>query len=348
MARTVDRARSSADLRDASISAHTGLWRTALEMVRDRPLTGGGPDAFSSLFASYRTPDQPEIGTANVRPESSHNYLLDQAVGLGVPGLALVLACFAGGVAVAWRATRRDAARRIEVACLTAALCAYFVAVFFSFSEAMTGWLPWLLLGVLLGTAALAADDDVTPQIGRPGDASVDALPASVTRRRAATPALALRSAVATAGVLLIAGAGAVALADRAAGNASHAAARGDLGAAMSDARTATRLDPLARQYLYDLALYREQAADAGDATQLAGALSAYETSDKRFAATSYGAIGEARVLARMWTLDPSTVDLSQFDALLVRAVALDPYNADVRAAADAIAAQIGVLSPPP
>ena len=107
------RARSSANLRDTSVSAHVGLWRTALEMVRDRPLVGAGPDAFSSLFAAYRTPDQPGIGTANVRPESAHNFFLDQAVSTGVPGLAIMLALIIATAVAALRKTRGDRQRRM-------------------------------------------------------------------------------------------------------------------------------------------------------------------------------------------------------------------------------------------
>ena len=76
-------------------STRLSLWRLAFEMWKDHPVLGGGPDSFSTLFPSYREPDQPGIGTANVRPESAHSFFFDQLVGLGALGVTAFVALVA-------------------------------------------------------------------------------------------------------------------------------------------------------------------------------------------------------------------------------------------------------------
>jgi putative inorganic carbon (HCO3(-)) transporter len=322
---TLARALSLDSRGDASVSAHTGLWHTSLEMVRDRPLLGGGPESFSSLFAAYRTADQPEIGTADVRPESAHNFFLDQAVGLGLPGAALVVVFIGSTLVLAWRLTRGDPARRSYAMPLIAAVCAYYAAVFFSFSEAMTGWLPWLLLGALIGTAE---SEDQSPDATGDGPGT--------------TLHIALRSAAIALAAALLIGSGAVMLADLEAGQAERDAAAGQTGAAVSHARRATQLNPLDRQYLDDLAAYDEDAAAAGVPGALADALAAYRRVDARFAATTYGVLGEARVMARLWQEDPSAIGIDAINARLEDAARLDLFNAPARRAIAEIYASIG------
>ncbi len=293
---SLDRAASSADRRDAAVSARLGLWRISLDMIGERPLLGAGPDAFSDLFASHRTAGQPGIGTDNVRPESSHNFALDQLVGAGALGLAAYAALMASGAAIALRHARTSGRRTAALPlAMVAALGGYHAAVFFSFSEAMTGWLPWLLLGGVIGACAPS-----------PGHARGGA-------RRAPVAACAI-------GLAMIIAAGGLAWADRLDGEARRLADAGLPREAAARASLAARINPLAPRYLSDAAAWHE-AAGGADRGEMRAALDAYEALSGRFYRTSYAVLGEARVRA---SLDPGDPAIARLTAL---ARALDPHN---------------------
>ncbi len=298
---SVDRARSAANLSDVSVSAHVGLWQTSLRMIADRPVLGAGPDAFSNLFASYRTQDQPGIGTGNVRPESSHNFFLDQLVNTGVLGLAAYAAAMLSGVVLVLQHARRVGRRSAALPlAMVGALAGYHAAVFFSFSEAMTGWLPWLILGGLVG--ACAQSQRAVPE-----------------RRRspARIPALAF-------GVAMIVAACGLAWADYLDGRAGRLADAGLPHAAAARASLAARINPFAPQYLIDAADADEASAAADGTHALLRALHAYERLDGRFYGTAYGVMGEARVRA---AIDPEDPEVFR---LIAEARALDPHSSAV------------------
>jgi len=308
----VARAGSAGNFGETAVSQRIGLWRTSLEMAADRPILGAGPDSFPVLFASYRTPDQPGIGTANVRPESSHNVFLDQLVDTGVVGLLVLLGLI--GVCV-WMGVRAlpvlDAAPRAAVAGMMSALAGYYAAVFFSLSQAMTGWLPWVLMGAIVGVAA---------------SASASAQPAGVP---AAWRAPVTRAAWAAAGAALVVAGLALVLADLSAGRAGRAAQRRDITGAVDGARAATRWNPLEPQYLLELGFYEEAAGARVGPEHRDKALSAYHRLNTWFEPTAFGLVREAQAQADVAFSTPE--DKDRVFSLLERAASLDPYNAELR-----------------
>ncbi len=308
------RVRSAGDFGETSVAQRIGLWRTSLEMAADRPVLGAGPDSFPTLFPSYRTPDQPGMGTANIRPESSHNVFLDQLVDTGFVGLAVLLGLI--GVCV-WMGVRAlpalDPPGRAAVAGMISALAGYYAAVFFSFGQAMTGWIPWILMGAIAGVAASAP-------------APIDDRPA---RAPAAWRAGVVRIAWALAGAVLVAAGLALVLAERSAGRAEQLARRGDVIAAVSSARAATRWDPLQPRYLLELGFYEEAAAATGGPAHRNAALSAYHRLNTRFKPTAVGLVREAQAQANAAFSTPE--DKDRVFSLLERAARLDPFNAELR-----------------
>ncbi len=317
---------SSGNLGESSISAHIGVWQTSLKMARDRPIIGAGPDAFPVIFGEYRAADQREYGTSNVRPESTHNFLLDQLVDAGAAGVlawaALVGACL-------WLALRRlaslDAARRAVVAGIIAAIAGYYAAAFFSFNQSMTGWMPWLLIGVLVGVAVAGEDA---------GPARADAV-----WRRAAVPL-----AAALGGIVLIVLGVLAAAADWQSARAGNTATDGNLPAAADMARIASRLDPLNPQYLVQLGFL--QGAIAGGSSGPAAraswrdALDTYHRLNTRFAPSASSLAREAEARANV-SFSTDADRQAVFD-LLERAVRLDPNSAEVRQGVAAFYTQVG------
>ncbi|HXF52249.1 MAG TPA: O-antigen ligase family protein [Dehalococcoidia bacterium] len=310
----VHRARSTFDISETSPSQRLGLWRMSLDMIADHPVLGLGPDGFSQRFAAYRTPDQPGFDAMNVRPESTHNLFLDLAVGVGLPGLLAWLAFLAGVawvVARGWRGLEPE--NRRYAGAMAAALVGYFVAVFFAFGEGMTGWIPWLLTGALLGT--VGARPPQRDAWRRPS------WPAWLTPQAGAGYAAA--AAMAVFGVMLV-------VADWSAGEAARQARAGDIQRAIDLGRVAVRWNPLFPQYYLDLGTNQQNAGVFLGRAYLEDAVDTYETVNSRFEPTAVSLLQEAQARARLTNMEREADRAQVFD-LLERAVALDPYNADIR-----------------
>jgi O-antigen ligase len=294
-----------------------GLWSNATRMVTDRPFLGAGPDSFSVLFPRYREPDQPGIGTENVRPESSHNLVLDYLVGVGVAGTSAWLALIALVLYPSACAAVRGSVDPLEAGLFTA-LIAYLLATFFSFSEAMTGWIPWTLMG------ALIAVDSRQDWVGSLSEVRSLRNWRTVAGRAGRGAAAGLATALAAAGVVLL-------VADWRAGQAAGDSAVGDFDSAVANARMASRLNPFLPGYLLGLASYEEiSSSHSADQLQLQRAVSDFHLANERFEPTAYSLLAEARA-----TLATGDVSLfPQVETLVGRAVELDPHNSVARAAA--------------
>lgn len=309
-----ERARTVTDLDETSNSQRLGLWRMAVDMLADRPFLGLGPDGFSQRFALYREPDQPGFGTLNVRPESTHNLFLDIITGTGVFGLLAWLA-FLGSVAWAgWRALHAlDGHDRTYAGIALVGIAGYYAATFFSFAEGMTGWIPWLLMGLVLGITASRPTE--------PASWRRDAWP-----RWLGMPALASYAGALAVGVFALM----LIVADWSAGQAQEAARRGDIRRAIDLGRVAVRWNPLQPEYYLDLGTNLQNAGVFLGRAYLEDAVDTYERVNSRFEPTAVSLLQEAQARARLTNMERPE-DRERVFALLERAVALDPYNADIR-----------------
>ena len=252
-----ERAGGVNDFDSQAIGGRISLWWMAARMTADEPLLGHGQDAFSIRFAEYRDrPDIRGIGIEGIQPESSHNFFLDLAAGTGLLGLLSFLA-LAG--AVFWHAGRRaltttDASLRVAFVGIGSGILAYLAAVFFGFSEAMTTWILWLLLGAAAGLAARVSEDE-----GENGG------PAPVPDRGERAHLRAIErpnTLVAGTGAVVLVVIGAAMLvwaatfvaADLASAQAGRASLSGETDAAVDLAARAVTLNPLERAYLNQLA----------------------------------------------------------------------------------------------
>jgi O-antigen ligase len=164
------------------------LWAAGWRMVRARPLDGIGIGRYFKEVYAY-APNPRRL----IRPqENAHNYPLQVAAELGVPGLICLLALVAAAAAGGWRAARRGATpavRRLGLAA-AAGIGAFFLTCLTGHSLLIReGQLTfWVLAGVglLLGrghgppaTGARAPADRATPgtRLARLGAASI--VPAS-------------------------------------------------------------------------------------------------------------------------------------------------------------------------
>ncbi len=330
-----------------AVDGRLSLWRLGLEMTADRPLFGYGQDGFSIQFPKYRDePDLPGILTESLDPESAHNFVIDLLSGTGVLGFLTFVAVVGS---VLWLGYRRalatgDASFRMALVALGAGVTGYLAAVFFGFMEAITSWAFWLLLGAMAGLLAKTpATTPVAPEAAR---TETGEAPHRKTRRkkrqerqerralREQAPVLVMPQAslivaglaalvLSLLGAACLAWSATVVAADLASEQAEDARARGDIAGADRLASRAASLNPLRREY------HRQRAEIALSAGSPDAAIAEFEMILDRFEPGAFETLGLANaVLAKARQESRLLSDVAPF---LERAVALDPYNGQLR-----------------
>lgn len=77
---------------DSSIEDRVEIWKSSLAMIADRPVVGQGPDTFQLRYGQYQTLRSAQVEKAGAHAEDAHDYFLDVAATMGLPGLAGFLA----------------------------------------------------------------------------------------------------------------------------------------------------------------------------------------------------------------------------------------------------------------
>ena len=123
-ARSTVRAANAGDW-DAVLSFRGGPWAAALEMIRERPMTGFGPGTFGAEYVPHRLSAEIRARRRFVSPlvtssyAEAHNDYLQVASDAGVPVAALAFgaaACLAASIAwTAWRRRDPEAAMLLAV-----------------------------------------------------------------------------------------------------------------------------------------------------------------------------------------------------------------------------------------
>jgi putative inorganic carbon (HCO3(-)) transporter len=154
----------SAVSRDESISSRFDLWRVAFRMIEDHPLVGTGPETFPEEFPAFSRTVLPAAVVRHYeqfRVESPHNEVLAVASGAGIPAAVAYLSILVGIIYVLWHATRRrsDAAVRLALLAVMAAVLGHVVTDAFMTSEITGSWLFWILVGAGVGIASVETDD---------------------------------------------------------------------------------------------------------------------------------------------------------------------------------------------
>lgn len=132
------------------------IWEAAIDAVKDRPIFGFGPDTFRLIFPKYKTYEYvKDAGYLSVA-DNVHNYPLQLATGIGLPGVAMFYG-LVGWVAarsfkVVW--AKDDPANRMVLAGLWAACAGYIVHLLFGLSVTGTSFLLWVCMGALLSPTA--------------------------------------------------------------------------------------------------------------------------------------------------------------------------------------------------
>lgn len=175
---TISRALSAFDLKSAGAVERISLWKSSVEMIKDKPVLGWGPDTFGTYFTRYRRQDLVDFEynvakLATPRYQNRpHSDILQQGVSAGVLGiisyLLLLVSYFyfalrhlmahaspAGG-----QGPRLTASEKYLLIGIIAGLAGYFFQIQFSFSTIAVTPQVWLLIGItfLVGSRGQRAD----------------------------------------------------------------------------------------------------------------------------------------------------------------------------------------------
>ncbi|MEW5705935.1 MAG: O-antigen ligase family protein [Actinomycetota bacterium] len=132
------------------------IWKGALHMVADRPLTGFGIDTFRSAFFKYETLKYLQMRAPNETAGNSHNYFLQTAATVGIFGLLaflfLVIQIFLYGAR-----TIKDKENKYPLiyAGILAGLLAYLVSLLFGINM-QAGMVTFLLMAGMVTSAPFA------------------------------------------------------------------------------------------------------------------------------------------------------------------------------------------------
>lgn len=120
-----------------------GVWRHTLEIARDNPIWGTGPDTFYPVIRSHLAAEGAVLGENFDNP---HNLYLAILANNGMPALALYLAGMAGAVICCVR--RRTA----EATTLAWMIVCFGVQGFFTFQICITAPMMWAAVGMACAT----------------------------------------------------------------------------------------------------------------------------------------------------------------------------------------------------
>jgi O-antigen ligase len=132
------------------------IWEAARAAIAERPIFGWGADTFRLLFPMFKPREYVEAAGYLSVADNVHNYPLQLASGIGIPGALL----FYGAVGVALVSAARTsfakgtAGRSLVLAGFWAAVAGYVVHLMFGLSVTGSTIMMWLALGVLLGPAS--------------------------------------------------------------------------------------------------------------------------------------------------------------------------------------------------
>lgn len=234
----------------ASFGTRIGLWRAALSMGVDRPLTGVGLDLFADWYHAYRPVSDAVSRGLGRTADAAHSVPLQLLSGGGVPLLAAYLAFVAGVGLVLVRGIRRShGEQRLLLGGLGGAWVAYQLQSLVSIDVPPLALLHWLLAGLIVAVAA----PDIAGRV-------------TACRHRAWSRSAAAAT-TAVAGVVVLALATPL-RAEVAARRGVTFTARGDHARAEESFQTALRLNTWEPAYALGLARERAHRGDAAAAYQ--------------------------------------------------------------------------------
>ncbi|MBU2602078.1 MAG: O-antigen ligase family protein [Actinobacteria bacterium] len=150
-------------------AGRVAIWNITLEMIRDHPYLGVGPDLMGARFEEYRTAGYDAAEGEDRIADKPHSVVLEWGVETGIPGAVLfsglVLGVLYLGAGVATAASQ-EAAERWALAGIWAAAVAYMGQSLITVTAIGVDGVWWVLLGTLSGAFVALAPRNPAPSHG--------------------------------------------------------------------------------------------------------------------------------------------------------------------------------------
>ncbi|MBE0418010.1 MAG: O-antigen ligase family protein [Coriobacteriia bacterium] len=131
------------------------IWDAAWRATLDRPVFGFGPDTFRLVFPGYKPVEYVQVAGHISVADNVHNYFLQLATAIGIPGMLLLYGLFAAVAVLSFRTafvrpeSDTDNARLI-VSAFWAAAVGYVVHLTFGISVTGSTFLLWIAMAALM------------------------------------------------------------------------------------------------------------------------------------------------------------------------------------------------------
>lgn len=132
------------------------IWSAAIDAVNARPVFGFGADTFRLVFPIYKPFEYSrDAGYLSVA-DNVHNYPLQLAAGIGIPGVLMFYGIAAWTAVKSWPMVfnKEGGPHRMILAGFWAACAAYITHLLFGLSVTGASFLLWVSMGILLAPTA--------------------------------------------------------------------------------------------------------------------------------------------------------------------------------------------------
>jgi tetratricopeptide (TPR) repeat protein len=128
------------------------IWEAAAAAIAERPLFGWGADTFRLLFPMFKPAEYVRVAGFLSVADNVHNYPLQLASGIGIPGALMFYGLITLALVLAARTAfaKGSEARNLVYAGFWAAVAGYVVHLMFGLSVTGSTVIMWLVMGVLL------------------------------------------------------------------------------------------------------------------------------------------------------------------------------------------------------
>ncbi|HET6495059.1 MAG TPA: O-antigen ligase family protein, partial [Thermoleophilia bacterium] len=134
----------------------TEIWQASFAAIKERPILGWGADTFRLVFPRFKPVEYVRDAGGGSVADNAHNYPLQLAVGVGIPGMLMLYGIFVWAGVRSFRTVfgRSSDPQRIVRGAFWAAAAGYLVQLFVGLSVTGTTFLLWASLGVVLAPTA--------------------------------------------------------------------------------------------------------------------------------------------------------------------------------------------------
>lgn len=141
---------------EGSGQTRTEIWQGAIAAIEERPILGWGADTFRLVFPRFKPLEYVRDAGGTSVADNAHNYPLQLAAGVGIPGMLMMYGIFVWAGVRSFRTVfgRSSEPQRIVRGAFWAAAAGYLMQLLVGLSVTGTTFLLWTSLGVVLAPTA--------------------------------------------------------------------------------------------------------------------------------------------------------------------------------------------------